>query len=50
MLLTLIAYNLFQVYANTEAGRAFAGKAKQRIERERRRNPQVQYPTVGCVS
>ena len=43
VLLTLIAYNLFQVHANTEAGRAFAGKTKQRIERERRRNPQVQF-------
>lgn len=43
VLLTLIAYNLFQVYANTEAGRAFAGKTKQRIERERRRNPQIQF-------
>lgn len=35
--LTLIAYNLFQVFANTRAGRAFAGKTKQRLEREQRR-------------
>jgi len=37
VILTLIAYNLFQVYANTEKGRKFAGKTKQRIEREQRR-------------
>jgi hypothetical protein len=41
--LTLIAYNLFQVYVNTEVGRAFAGKTKQRIEREQRRHGQVYF-------
>ena len=39
VLLTLLAYNLFQVYANTKSGRSFAGKTKQRIEREQARNP-----------
>ena len=43
VVLTLLAYNLFQVYANTEAGRAFAGKTKQRIEREQRRGGQVYF-------
>ena len=43
VLLTLLSYDLFRVYADTDAGRAFAGKTKQRIERERRRNPQVQF-------
>ena len=37
VILTLIAYNLFQTYANTDKGRVFAGKTKQRIEREQRR-------------
>jgi len=41
VILTLVAYNLFQVYANTEKGRAFAGKTKQRIEREQRRNQEA---------
>jgi hypothetical protein len=41
--LTLIAYNLFQVYANTEAGRAFAGKTKQCIEREQMRHRRVYF-------
>lgn len=41
--LTLIAYNLFQVYANTKVGRDFAGKTKQKIEREQRRHPVVQF-------
>lgn len=39
VLLTLIAYNLFPVYANTDTGRAFARKTKQKVEREQRRNP-----------
>lgn len=39
VILTLIAYNLFQVYANSKAGRQFAGKTKQMIEREHTRNP-----------
>jgi hypothetical protein len=38
VLLTLLAYNLFQVYANTRQGRAFAGKTKQALEREQRRH------------
>jgi len=37
--LTLSAYNLFQVYANTEKGRRIANKTKQRLQRERRQNP-----------
>lgn len=41
--LTLIAYNLLQVYANTDAGRAFAGKTKQKIEREQRRKGEVYF-------
>jgi hypothetical protein len=41
--LTLIAYNLFQVYTNTDAGRVFAGKTKQRIEREQRRQGAVHF-------
>ena len=43
MVLTLLAYNLFQVYANTEAGRRFAGKTKQRLEREQRRSGAVYF-------
>jgi hypothetical protein len=43
VLLTLIAYNLFAVYANTAAGRAFAGKTKQRIEREQMRHRRVYF-------
>jgi hypothetical protein len=39
VILTLLAYNLFQVYANTKAGRAFANKTKQKLQRERQRNP-----------
>jgi hypothetical protein len=39
VILTLLAYNLFQVYANTKAGRQFANKTKQKLQRERRRNP-----------
>ena len=39
VILTLLAYNLFEVYANTQEGRRFAGKTKQRIEREQRLNP-----------
>jgi len=46
--LTLIAYNLFQTYANTEAGRAFAGKTKQWIEREQRRRGTVHF--VVCTA
>ena len=38
VLLTLLAYNLFQVYANTRRGRTFAGKTKQKIEREQQRS------------
>ena len=46
LILTLRAYDLFQVYHNTQAGRAFAGKTKQKmagktkqkIEREHARN------------
>jgi hypothetical protein len=41
VMLTLVAYNLFQIYANTEKGRAFAGKTKQRIQREQRRNQEA---------
>lgn len=48
VLLTLLAYNLFQVYANTRPGRAFAGKTKQKIEREQRRS-QKTYLLV-CTS
>lgn len=43
VVLTLLAYNLFQVYANTEAGRRFAGKTKQRLEREQRRSGAVYF-------
>lgn len=39
VILTLLAYNLFQVYANTKAGREFAQKTKQKLQREKRRNP-----------
>jgi hypothetical protein len=39
VILTLLAYNLFQVYANTKAGRAFANKTKQKLAREQGRNP-----------
>jgi hypothetical protein len=39
VLLTLLAYNLFQVYANTQAGRKFAQKSKQKLQRELGRNP-----------
>lgn len=39
VVLTLLAYNLFQVYANTKQGRQFAEKTKQKLERERKRNP-----------
>src|SRR5579859_2373869 len=39
VILTLLAYNLFQVYANTKAGREFAHKTKQKLQREKRRNP-----------
>jgi hypothetical protein len=39
VLLTLVAYNLFQVYANTAGGRDFAKKTKQKLERELGRNP-----------
>jgi hypothetical protein len=39
VVLTLLAYNLFQVYANTRAGQKFAEKTKQKLEREQARNP-----------
>jgi hypothetical protein len=39
VILTLLAYNLFQVYANTNPGQAFAEKTKQKLEREQGRNP-----------
>lgn len=39
VLLTLLAYNLFQVYANTKQGQKFAEKTKQKLEREQGRNP-----------
>jgi len=39
VVLTLLAYNLFQVYANTKPGQQFAEKTKQKIERELGRNP-----------
>ena len=39
VILTLLAYNLFQVYANTQAGRQFAEKTKNQLERELGRNP-----------
>jgi hypothetical protein len=39
VVLTLPAYNLFQVYANTPAGRRFAQQTKQKLEREQGRNP-----------
>lgn len=45
VVLTLLAYNLFQVYANTAQGQAFARKTRQRIEREQRRKP-VSYLVV----
>ena len=39
VILTLLAYNLFQVYANTTVGRHFAQKTKQQVQRELGRNP-----------
>ncbi len=39
VILTLLAYNLFQVYANTKSGRQLAHKTKQQLEREKGRNP-----------
>ncbi len=39
VILTLLAYNLFQVYANTAVGRTFAQKTKQQLQRELGRNP-----------
>jgi hypothetical protein len=39
VVLTLLAYNLFQVFANTKAGAQFADKTKQKLEREMGRNP-----------
>ncbi len=39
VILTLRAYNLFQVYANTAVGRTFAQKTKQQVQRELGRNP-----------
>lgn len=39
IVLTLLAYNLFQVFVNTNKGAKFANKTKQKIERERQRNP-----------
>ena len=39
VILTLLAYNLFQVYANTKQGQEFAEKTKQKLEREQGRNP-----------
>jgi hypothetical protein len=45
VILTLLAYNLFQVYTNTVKGQAFARKTRQRIEREQRRKP-VSYLVV----
>jgi hypothetical protein len=39
VILTLLAYNLFQVYANTQVGRQFAQKTKQQLQRELGRNP-----------
>ena len=38
VILTLLAYNLFQVYANTMVGRRFAQKTKQQVQRELGRN------------
>lgn len=39
VILTLLAYNLFQVYANTKVGQSFAQKTKQQLQRELGRNP-----------
>ena len=39
VVLTLLAYNLFQVFANTKQGAKFADKTKQKLEREMGRNP-----------
>ena len=39
VILTLLAYNLFQIYANTQVGRSFAQKTKQQLQRELGRNP-----------
>lgn len=39
VILTLLAYNLFQVYANTSVGRQFAQKTKQKLQRELGCNP-----------
>jgi hypothetical protein len=39
IVLTLLAYNLFQVFVNTKAGAKFANKTKQKLEREKQRNP-----------
>lgn len=39
VILTLLAFNLFQVFVNTKTGAKFASKTKQKLERERQRNP-----------
>ncbi len=39
VILTLLAYNPFEVYANTDPGRRFAQQTKAKLEREQGRNP-----------
>lgn len=39
VILTLLAYNLFQAYANTQAGKKIAEQTKQKLQRQMSRNP-----------
>lgn len=39
VILTLLAYNLFQAYANTKAGQKMAQQTKQKLQRQMSRNP-----------
>ena len=43
IVLTLLAYNLFQIFMNTKQGAKFANKTKQKLERERQRNPPTYF-------
>lgn len=47
VLVVLFAYNLCQLYGQTEAGQRFAGKTKRARQREARRRRQVQLVVVA---
>jgi hypothetical protein len=50
VLIVLFAYNLCQLYGQTEAGQQFAGKTKRARQREERRRRQAQVVVVAGAS